>query len=313
MAQATAMVHAPKRRGFWEVLRKYKWFYILALPGIAFLLLFKIAPIWGLLMAFQDFNPFKGFWGSEWVGMANFHELVTSREFGWMVRNTFAINLLKLAFFFPAPIILALMLNEVSHSGYKRVMQSLVYLPHFLSWVVIATLTLFMLSTDFGIVNKIAVSMGYKPVSYLTNKDNFWTIIVAQGVWRETGWGTIMFLASMSSIDMELYEAARIDGAGRMRQIWHVTLPGIRGTIVTLLILRLGQIFDTGFEQIILMSNALVRSVSVVFDTYAYTQGIVQGKTSMGVAVGLFKSLVNLLFVVGADKLAKKLGYDGIY
>lgn len=313
MAKTCLAPSACRSMGVREALVKYKWFYILAFPGIAYLLLFKIAPIWGLLMAFQDYNPFSGFWASEWVGMANFQELVTSREFGWMLRNTFAINLLKLVFFFPAPILLSLMLNEVSHSGYKRLMQSLVYLPHFLSWVVIATLTLFLLSTDFGIVNKIAIQMGYKPTAYLTDKDNFWTIIVAQGIWRETGWGTIIFLASMSGIDMELYEAARIDGAGRMRQIWHVTLPGIRGTIVTLLILRLGQIFDTGFEQIILMSNALVRNVSVVFDTYAYTQGIVRGKISAGVAVGLFKSMVGLIFVVAANKVSKKLGYDGIY
>jgi putative aldouronate transport system permease protein len=269
--------------------------------------------MWGLLIAFKEYNAYGGFWASKWVGFKNFSELFFSREFFLMLRNTLGINFLSLVTFFPLPIVLALMLNEVRHSAFKRITQSIVYLPHFLSWVVIASLTLFIFSADFGIVNKVIVAVGRKPISFLTNPSVFWPMIVGQNIWKDTGWGTILFLAAMSSIDVELYEAAVIDGAGRGQQIWHITLPGIRAMIVTLLILRLGNIFSTGFEQIILMQNSLVRNVAVVYDTYAYQQGIVGGKTSLGVAVGFFKGIVGLLFVVGANEITKKLGHDGIY
>ena len=296
-----------------KIIWKYRYLYLLLLPGIIYLIIFKFGPIWGLLLAFQNYSPYSGFWGSEWVGMKNFIELWQSREFLLMVRNTFAINLLNLVCSFPLPILVAIMLNEVAHDRFKRVIQSIVYLPHFLSWVVIASLTLFIFSTDFGVINKIITSLGGEPIAYLTNPNMFRGLIVGQGTWKDTGERTILLLASMASIDMQLYEAAVMDGAGRLRQIWHITLPGIRSTIITLLILRLGSIFDTGFEQILLMQNALVRDVSVVFDTYAYTQGIVGGKMSMGIAIGLFKSIIGLIFVITANTISKKLGYDGIY
>lgn len=291
----------------------YRQFYVLIMPMLIVMFLFRILPIWGLLMAFQDYNPFAGFWGSKWVGLRNFTQLFQNPKFMLMMRNTIFINVLKLAFFFPAPILLAVMLNEMRSERLKRLHQSIVYMPHFLSWVVISSLTFFLLSQDIGVVNKVRVSLGKSSVSYLSNPDLFWGILIGQNLWKDTGWGTILFLAAMSGIDPTLYEAAVMDGAGRFKQIWHITLPCIRATIVTMLILRLGQLFSVGFEQILLMRNPLVLDVSEVLDTFIYTQGIRNGKTSLGVAAGLFKSLINIVMVVTANKIVKKCGEDGIY
>lgn len=296
----------------WSTYVKHRYVYLLVLPSLAYFLLFRIAPIWGLLIAFQDYNPFGGFFGSPWVGFRNFADLFRTSTFGLMFRNTIAINLLRLLFFFPGPIVLAIMLSEMRHEIAKRLSQSIVYLPHFLSWVVVAGLTFSLLSVDIGIVNKARMHFGLEPYSYLSSPRLFWTILVSQNIWRDTGWGTIIFLAAISGIDPNLYEAAVIDGAGRFRQIWHITVASIRPTIVVLLILRLGQMVSVGFEQILLMMNPLVMDVAEVFDTYSYTRGILAGEVSTGVTVGLFKSVINIILVVGADSLVKRLGHEGI-
>ncbi|MFD0675908.1 MULTISPECIES: ABC transporter permease [unclassified Paenibacillus] len=290
-----------------------KWMYVLALPGILYFLVFKFAPLWGLLIAFKEYNPYKGLWDSQWVGFTNFTELFSSQVFYSMLRNTFAINIFGIIFMFPLPIILAVMLNEVRHEVFKRINQSIVYLPHFLSWVVVASMTFFMLSTDVGIVNKIISGMGYETVSFLSTPDYYWALLTAQSMWKEAGWGTIIFLAAMAGVDPQQYEAAVIDGASRMKQIWHITLPAIRPTIIILLILRLGHMADVGFEQVLLMNNPLVTSVSQVFDTYAYTIGILGGKTSVGVTVGMFKGVVGLILVLLSNYTVKKMGQEGIY
>ncbi|MZQ85430.1 ABC transporter permease subunit [Paenibacillus sp. 5J-6] len=290
-----------------------KWMYALAAPGILYFLIFKFAPLWGLLIAFKEYNPFKGLWGSEWIGFTNFTELFKSEIFYLMLRNTFAINIFGIIFMFPLPILLALMLNEIRHETFKRINQSIVYLPHFLSWVVVASMTFFMLSTDVGLINKLISNMGFETVSFLSNPNLFWGLLTAQSMWKEVGWGTIIFLAAMAGVDPQQYEAAVIDGASRMKQIWHVTLPAIRPTIIILLILRLGHMADVGFEQILLMNNPLVTSVSQVFDTYAYTIGILGGKISVGVTVGMFKGVVGLILVMLSNYVVKKLGQEGIY
>ncbi|TDF94203.1 sugar ABC transporter permease [Paenibacillus piri] len=292
---------------------KCRYLYVLALPGFLFLILFKLGPLWGLLLAFQDYSPFKGIAGSDWVGFKHFIELFESANFYTMLRNTLIINLFGLVFNFPLPILLALMLNEVRHELFKKLNQSIVYLPHFLSWVIVASMTFFILSTDVGIVNKIFKSLGIETVPFLSSPGYFWGLITSQSIWKEAGWGTIIFLAAIAGVDPQRYEAAVMDGATRFQQIWHITLPAIRTTIVILLILRLGHIADVGFEQVLLMINPLVREVGEVFDTYAYTQGILRGKISIGVTVGLFKGIVGLVFVVTANYIVKKLGYEGIY
>lgn len=292
---------------------KHRALYLLVLPGLIFFLVFKIAPMWGLLLAFKDYNPFLGFFGSDWVGFKHFSDLFGSSTFYIMLRNTLAINLIALVFHFPLPILLALMLNEIRHERFKRINQSIVYLPHFLSWVVVASMTFFLLSIDVGIVNKLIAESGGETISFLSEPNYFWALLTAQSMWKEAGWGTIIFLAAMAGVDPQRYEAAVVDGAGRFRQIWHITLPAIRPTIIILLILRLGSMADTGFEQILLMMNPLVRSVGEVFDTYSYTYGILQGKISVGVTVGMFKGLVGLVLIVTANKIVRKLGHEGIY
>lgn len=292
---------------------RYRYFYLLIAPMVIYMFLFKLLPIYGLTMAFQDYNLLKGITGSPWVGFKHFQNLFASPKFGLMMRNTIVINVLKLVFFFPAPILLAVMLNEVRSERFKRINQSIVYMPHFLSWVVIASLTFFLLSQDIGVVNKIRVSSGAKSISFLSDPNKFWAIIVGQNLWKDAGWGTILFLAAMSGIDPTLYEAAVMDGATRFQQIRHITLPSISTTIVTMLILRLGQMFSIGFEQILLMQNPMVMDVAEVLDTYIYTQGIRNGKVSVGVATGMFKSLINIALIMTSNFVVKKMGHDGIY
>ncbi|WP_159882070.1 ABC transporter permease [Paenibacillus puerhi] len=294
-------------------MRQYKYMYALALPGILFFILFKFVPMWGLLLAFKEYNPYSGFSGSEWVGFAHFRELFADVNFYVMLRNTFAINLFGLVLMFPVPILLALMLNEVRHEVFKKFNQSIVYLPHFLSWVVVVSMTFFILSSDVGIINKLLIDLGLETIAFLSEPKYFWGLITLQNMWKEAGWGTIIFLAAMAGVDPQRYEAAVVDGASRMRQIWHITLPAIRPTIMILLILRLGHMADVGFEQILLMINPLVLSVGEVFDTYAYTHGILKGQISVGVTVGMFKGVVGLILVLAANYTVKKMGQEGIY
>ncbi|WP_159886225.1 ABC transporter permease [Paenibacillus puerhi] len=290
-----------------------KFLYLLAFPGLLYFFIFRYIPMWGILISFQNYSPFQGMLGSPWVGLEHFQRFFSNPDFLLLFRNTLAINTLSLVFFFPLPIVLALMLNEVRNAAYKKIVQSIVYLPHFLSWVIIVGITFLLFSTGDGVVNQMLVALGFEKVDFLTNKSYFWAMLTAQSIWKDAGWGTILFLAAMASIDPQLYEAAKIDGASRFRQIWHVTLPGIRPVIVILLILRIGHMMDVGFEQVFLMMNGAVSEVADVFDTYVYRLGVKQGQFSYSTAVGLFKSVVGLLLVIGANKLAKKLGEEGVY
>ncbi|TVY08381.1 ABC transporter permease [Paenibacillus cremeus] len=297
----------------WRRYVRFRYIYLLTLPGVFYYLVFKVAPMWGLLVSFQNYSPALGMWHSEWVGFDNFIDLFTYDHFYIMLRNTLVINLFSLVFFFPLPIIISLMLNELKHDWFKRLNQSILYLPHFMSWVVVASLTFFMLSQDVGLVNKFIIQSGGKAQSFLTNPDYFWGLLTAQNIWKDVGWGTIIFLAAMAGIDPQLYEAAEMDGASRWRKIWHITLPAIRTTIVILLILRLGHIADVGFEQVLLMKSPLVNNVADVFDTYTFTQGIQRGQISVGVTVGMFKGVIGLFLVVLSNTIVKRMGQEGIY
>ncbi|PZE22213.1 sugar ABC transporter permease [Paenibacillus xerothermodurans] len=297
----------------WLDLRRDKYLYLLALPGLLFFLVFKYVPMWGVLIAFQNYSPYTGMMESEWVGLEHFVEFFSNPDFTQLFRNTMAINLLNLFLFFPLPILLSLLLNELRIEAYKRFVQSIVYMPHFLSWVIIAGLTFLMFAKGEGLVNKLLEALGFARIDFLTNPDLFWLNLTLQSIWKETGWGTIIFLAAIAGVDPQLYEAAKMDGASRIRQMWHVTLPAIQNVIVILLILRLGHMMDVGFEQVFLMYNGAVSQVAEVFDTYVYRVGIQQGQFSFSTAAGLFKSLVGLLLVVIANKLAKKFGEEGVY
>lgn len=283
------------------------------IPGILYFLLFRYLPMWGLMIAFQNYSPFKGFLQSQWVGLAHFQAFFTNGEFWPLFRNTLWIAMLNIVFYFPVPIVIALMLNEVKHEVFKKTIQSIIYIPHFLSWVIIVGLFYIFFNADDGLVNSIIRTMGAEPVSFLLNESLFRPIITIQLIWKECGWGTIIFLAALSGVDISLYEAAIMDGANRWKQMWHITLPSIQSTIIILLVLRMGTFLDTGFEQLILMINPITRDIGEVFDTFVYTNGITQGKFSYSTAVGLFKSSIGLIMILASNKLANKMGEEGIF
>ncbi|MBP3953355.1 ABC transporter permease [Bacillus suaedae] len=294
-------------------LKRDKWLYVLLIPGLLYFIIFKYLPMWGIVIAFQDYSPFLGVFGSEWVGFENFIDFFKNPDFFRLLRNTFILAVLDLIFFFPAPIILALLLNELRLKAYKGIVQTFIYVPHFMSWVIIASITYIFFTTSGGVVNEIVASIYGKEINFLSSPEWFRPLIMGQIIWKESGWGTVIFLAALATVDREQYEAAIVDGAGRIRRLWHVTLPAVRSTIIVLLILRLGNFLDTGFQQIYLMTNSLNRGVADVFDTYVYFVGITQGAYSYSTAVGLFKSVVGVVLVLGANRLAKKMGQDGIF
>lgn len=313
-----------KKTPLWKDFLRHKWLYFLVIPGVLYMLIFNYLPMFGIVMAFQDYKLrirghsgiFASFIYSDWVGFANFKEFFTSKtvNFWSLLYNTLSISLLSLALFFPAPIILSLMLNELKNMAFKRTAQTLIYIPHFVSLVIVASITQQLFNSNDGIVYEILRSaMGNKAPDVLTNPKLFAPLIVGQSIWKETGYGTIIFLAALSGVDMQLYEAARVDGAGRWKLMWHITLPSIRGTVVIMLIMKCGSILNTGFEQIYLMKNAINSSRAQVFDTYIYERGIVSGYYSLSAAAGLFKSVVSLIMVLGANKVAKLCGESGFY
>jgi putative aldouronate transport system permease protein len=301
------------RKSTWQYVVQHKWLYFMVLPGLIYFIMFKYVPMGGLVIAFKDYSPFKGIWASPWVGFDNFKKFFSNSDFLKLLTNTLGISILQLIFYFPAPIILSLFLNEVRHNGYKRVVQTLVYIPHFVSWVIVASLTYQLFNVTDGVFNVIYKAITGSTFDILSKSSTFWGLIVGQDIWRETGYGTIIFLAALAGVDQELYEAARVDGAGRWRLMWHITLPAIRGTIVMMLIMRVGGILNTGYEQIFLMRNDLNLARSEVFDTYIYTKGIKQGMYSFSSAVGMFKSVVGMILVLTSDRIAKALGESGLY
>lgn len=294
-------------------IKKHPTLYLLLLPGLIFLIVFKYIPMFGVIIAFQDFSPFTGYFGSRWVGLLHFKTLFINPDFLRIFLNTIAIAFWNLLICFPAPIILALLLNEIRSPWYKRLSQTLVYIPHFISFVIIASLSYNLLNINDGIVNQIIVMLGNEAVDFLGSPNNFRGLITGQTLWRETGYGTIVYLAALSSVDTALYEAARVDGANRMRLLWHITLPSLKGTIIVLLILKVGSILNTGYEQIFLMQNSLNIIKSDVFDTYVYTRGVRGAQYSYATAIGLFKSAVGMFMIVGTNKLANLMGERGLY
>ena len=294
------------------IIRKDLWLYIMLIPGVLHFLVFKYLPMWGILIAFQDYNAYLGFLDSPWVGFKHFTDFFSNPDFKRLLGNTLTISLYNLIFGFPAPVIMALLLNEIRKEWYKRTIQTLVYIPHFISWVIIASLT-YTLFNSQGVINRYFIEAGREAIPFLTSEKTFRGMIIGQTIWKETGFGTIIYLAALSGIDPQLYEAAIIDGANRFKQLWYITLPSIKSTVVTLLILRLGHILDNGFDQIFLMSNSLNRKGSEVFDVYVYTIGITRGAFSYSTAVGLFKGVIGIILIYSANWLAKKVGESGLF
>lgn len=287
--------------------------YSMIVPGLLFFVIFKYIPLAGSIIAFQDYNPFGGVLGSEFVGFKHFVELFSYPEFYRVLRNTLLISLYQLIFGFPAPLILALLLNEVRKVGVKRVMQTVLYVPHFLSWVILGSIMITLLSPDTGMVNQILSALGLEKIFFMQEPEYFRSIVVTSGIWKEAGWGTIIYLAALTGINPELYEAAEVDGAGRMRQVFSITIPALLPTIMVLLLLKVGHIMDLGFEQIYILLNPLVRETGDILDTYIYEIGLLGGQYSYTTAIGLFKSLVGLVLIMGVNYISKKTTGNSIY
>jgi putative aldouronate transport system permease protein len=302
--------------GFWRMLAndliKYKYIYLMALPVLLYYIAFHYVPIYGALIAFKDFSPGLGIWGSPWVGFQHFQSFFESIYFWRVLRNTFMISFYELIFGFPAPIILALLLNEVKNRFFKRTVQTVTYLPHFISLVVVCGMIKDFTMSN-GIINDIILMFGGSRSSLLQNPDLFRTIFVSSGIWQEVGWGTIIYLAALSGIDQEQYEAAAIDGAGRFKQILHVTLPGIMSTIIILLILRLGRMLSVGFEKVILLYNPATFETADVISSFVYRRGLQEFDWSFSAAVGLFNSVINFALLLLANRLSRKTNETSLW
>lgn len=286
--------------------------YALLLLPISYIAIFKYAPIYGLIMAFQDYNIFEGIRGSEWVGLDVFRFIFQQDSFYRALKNTLVLNVLDLIAGFPAPILLAILLNEVRQVRFKKITQTVLYLPHFMSWVIIGGIVYLMFSNS-GMVNHFIAALGLEKIEFLSQKIPWLITYIFVGVWQNIGWGTIIYLAAITGINKELYEASDMDGCSRLRKMWHITLPGIKPTINILLILQIGRMVSIGFDRPFVMGNSLVSEYSDVISTFVYRVGISSGDFSQATAVGLFQSVVGLTLLVGANYIAKKLGEDGIW
>ncbi|OMF38664.1 polysaccharide ABC transporter ATP-binding protein [Paenibacillus sp. FSL H8-0548] len=299
-------------KGLWYYFKRDRDLYLLLLIPIFFVVLFKIVPMFGAVVAFKDYKIAKGFWDSDWVGFQVFLDIFAKRDFGRAVRNTVMLNTLDLLLSFTAPIVLSLLLNEIRSVRMKRINQTLLYLPHFLSWVIIGAIAYQLLGLGNGVINNLVESFGGTRIPFLQS-DNHWLLsYLLIGVWQSMGWGTIIYLASISSINPELYEAAIVDGAGRLRKMWNVTLPGIRVTIVTLLIMNLGKVMGGSFERIYALANKATTEYTTTIEVLVYRWGIEAGHFSRATALGLFQAVIGLGLVLLADYIAKKLGEDGL-
>lgn len=310
MPRLTGIPPKPKR---FRMIRSYWDLYLIMVPGILYFIVYKYMPMWGIVIAFQNYSVFAGIWGSDWVGLEHFSNMFLANDFYNIFMNTLLISLYKLFWGFPGPILLAILLNDIRHMLYKRTIQTLLYLPHFLSWIIVGGILINVLSPSSGIINKILVMFGFDPIFFLASTEWFRTVLVASDIWKEIGWSAIIYLAAIASIDPQLYEAAIVDGANKWKQMIHITLPSIMNVIVIILLLRLGNVLDVGFEQIFVLYNPLVYEVADVFETYVYRVGLQQGQFSFTTAVGLFKSVIGIILVILANKAAKKLGQEGVW
>ncbi len=311
--QDIGMVKNTSKSLVFKRIMRDRWLYIFLLPIVLYYVIFKYLPMVGTLIAFKDFRFVDGIFGSEWVGLEHFIRMFTNKEFYNILKNTLLLNLYEVIFGFPMPIILAIMLNEINNRIFKRLTQSILYLPHFMSWVVLGGIIIQMCSPSTGVINSIIKSFGGESIYFMADPVWWIVIFVISGIWQGAGWGTIVYLAAITSIDVQLYEAARIDGAGKIKQIWHITLPGIRSTIAVMLILRMGSMMNIGFEKVYMLQNNAVRRVSEVISTYVYRLGIEGAQFSYTTAIGLFQSVINLILVFTTNKIIRSMGESGLW
>ena len=302
-----------KRKAFWKSLRRDRQLVFMLIPVETFFAVFSYYPLYGILIAFKDYSSSRGILGSPWAGLRYFRQFFSSPYFGRLLRNTVLISVYSLLWGFPVPILFALLLNEFKDGKFKRLIQTVSYLPHFISLVVICGILIDIFSPQGGVVNSLLYSLTGKRINFFGEPEWFRTMYVGSGVWQEFGWNSIIYLAAITGINPDLYEAARIDGAGRLRQIWHVTLPGIKPTILTLLILNLGNIMSVGYEKIILLYSPTTYETADVISTYVYRTGLLSQQYSYAGAVGLFNSAINIAILVLCNFAGKKLFGVGIW
>jgi len=302
-----------RRESFWRFMKKNHGLYVMLIPVLLYFLVFRYIPLMGSVIAFKDYNIYKGFIDSEWFGFRWFEIMFSNPQYIVIIKNTLLISLYQIVFAFPAPILLACLLNELRHMAFKRSVQTVLYLPHFLSWTLVYGLAFMMLSTQSGLVNEVFKGMGQDAVPFLSSSDYFRSVIVGAGVWKEMGWSAIIFLAALSGINPSLYEAAKIDGAGRWKQFLNVTLPGLLPAIVILLLLKIGNIMDVGFESIYIFLSPTTLAVGEVLDTYAYRAGIIGGQYSFTTAIGLFKSVIGFILLVSANRISRAVSGESLY
>lgn len=305
---------AKKKKGFWTTFKEQKVLYGMSLPFIVIVFIFSYLPVWGWLMAFQNYKPGKGIFEQKWVGLDHFAALFSDDKFYLVLRNTLAMSFMGLIVGFTIPILFAVLLNELRGSVFKRTVQTISYLPHFVSWVVVAGIVTKMLSTDGGAVNQLLMWLGFidQPIQFMAQGNLFWYIVTGSDIWKEMGWSAIIYLAAISGIDQEQFEAAKVDGASRIRQIWHITLPSIAPTIAILLIMSIGHLISIGFEKQFLLGNPLVVDYSEVLDLYALNYGLGMGRFSFGTAIGMFNSVVSIILLLLANGVFKKFTKQSI-
>ncbi|CAN7512698.1 ABC transporter permease subunit [Paenibacillus sp. LjRoot153] len=303
----------PLKPSIFSQMSRDRTFLLLLAPVLVYYILFKYVPMFGIVISFMDYNLFKGIAGSEWVGLKYYKLFLENRDALVIIKNTVLLGGYKLLFGFPAPIILALMLNELRGSHYKRFVQSVSYLPYFLSTVVVSSIIVMLLSPSSGWVSHMLQGFGIPPINFLQESEWFRTIYVTSEIWQQVGWGSIIFLAAITTIDPQQYEAARMDGAGRFKQIWHVTLPGMATTIVIMFILQIGQVLEIGFEKVFLLSNAATYDTSDIISTYVYRIGILQGGFSYGTAIDLFMGIIGFILVYASNKLSRRFGETSLW
>jgi putative aldouronate transport system permease protein len=302
-----------KSSALWRKLNQSKYLLLLFLPCLIYYILFKYLPMFGIVISFKNYNLYKGIWDSPWVGFKYYKMFFANPDFLILLRNTILLGAYKLFFGFPAPIILALMLNELKHAMFKRFVQTVSYLPHFISNVVVASMVIMFLSPSGGIVNHIIQLLGMDPVNFMVKAELFRPIYVISEIWQHIGWETIIYLAALTAIDPQLYEAAEMDGAGRWKRVFHVTLPGIAPAIVILFILNIGKVLEIGFEKVFLLYNPAIYETADIISTYVYRTGLSQGNYSYATAIDLFGGIVSLIFVYSANYLSRKVGETSLW
>ncbi|MEC0182285.1 ABC transporter permease subunit [Paenibacillus peoriae] len=292
--------------------RRYWQLYALLVLPLTYFIVFKYGPMWGVQIAFKDFNFFQGITGSEWIGLDAFREVFRMDDFYRTLRNTIVLNLLDLLVSFPAPLILAILLYEMKVVWFKKLSQTILYIPHFISWVIIGGIVYQVFGTQSGMINNVLTTLGLQAIPFLTDKNDWVLTYLLTGVWQSAGWGTILYLAALTGINRELFEAAEVDGAGRLKRIWHITIPGMKTTIATLLIINLGNMITIGFDRPYVIGNVAVRDYSDVLSTFVYRIGMESGQYTLATVVGLFQAVVGLIFVLGANYASKKLTDESI-